>query len=451
MNCSSADDPLLSLVEKQLGKVDQTARLVLAFSGGLDSSVLLHLLSRLPHIQPRLHAVHVHHGLSVNADAWARTCQQACEQRQLPCTVEKVHVNVQGQGLEQAARRLRYQALQKHLKSGDVLLTAHHSDDQIETFFQRLLRGSGLSGLSAMAQQRSLANAHLLRPLLPVSRQQLEGYAKLHQINWIDDESNQDQQLERNWWRQHLLPQLWQRYPNHQKVVVRSIEQLQDDKAMLSELVRPYLEQCLDSCSWPNTQPRVLSVEQLVLQSERIQPYIVRAWLECCGLVALSAIQLQRVFTEVLPAALDKQPQISCGEWTLQRFKGGLYLWQSPNQRPLPKQVPALQALTDKMPWYGGTICSGGDFDVETGDCFICPAATVSDQTIQLKGRPGKTFKHLWQEHHIPVWLREYWPVCVDAKGQVISVIDLAIAKKYDKKHDVGWFWQREPVPGEEI
>src|SRR5450830_1404468 len=179
----------------------------IAFSGGLDSTVLLHLLANLAKTEelPTLGVVHVHHGLQAAADAWPGHCQSVCDALGVPLRVMRVQV-LAGASLERAARDARYQAFSEVVGAGAALLTGQHRDDQAETLLFRLLRGAGVQGLAAMPMQRPLAGGHLLRPLLGSSRAELQAYAQAHELTWIEDPSNADPRFSRNSLRHWLNP-----------------------------------------------------------------------------------------------------------------------------------------------------------------------------------------------------------------------------------------------------
>jgi len=205
-----------------------------AFSGGLDSTVLLHLLASLANIPP-LRAVHVHHGLQTAADAWPEHCQSICDSLSVPLQVMRVQVQP-GASLERAARDARYQAFAEVLGAGEVMLTGQHRDDQAETLLFRLLRGAGVRGLAAMPARRPLAAGHLVRPLLDASRAELEAYAQEHQLKWIEDPSNADPRFSRNYLRHRVLPVLAERWPQAVSSLARSADHLSEAQGLLDEL-----------------------------------------------------------------------------------------------------------------------------------------------------------------------------------------------------------------------
>lgn len=219
-------------------------RLLVAFSGGLDSTVLLHQLTQLrdsvaPELQIR--AMHIHHGLSAQADNWVVHCQSLCHRWNIPLEVAYVQLPAGGQGIEGEARQARYQALTQSLFTDEVLLTAQHQDDQCETVLLALKRGSGPAGLSAMPERLNFAHSQLLRPLLNTSRVELECWASEHQLTWIEDESNQDDKYDRNFLRLRVLPVIQQRWPHFASTVTRSAQLCGEQEQLLDELLAEQL------------------------------------------------------------------------------------------------------------------------------------------------------------------------------------------------------------------
>ncbi|WPN99559.1 tRNA lysidine(34) synthetase TilS [Pseudomonas sp. MUP55] len=205
-----------------------------AFSGGLDSTVLLHLLASLANTPP-LRAVHVHHGLQTAADTWPGHCQRVCDGLNVPLRVMRVQVQP-GASVEQAARAARYQAFAETTGAGEVLFTGQHRDDQAETLLFRLLRGTGVRGLAAIPAHRALAQGHLVRPLLDISRAELETYAREHHLKWIEDPSNADPRFSRNYLRHRVFPVLAQRWPQVVPSLARTAEHLGEAQGLLDEL-----------------------------------------------------------------------------------------------------------------------------------------------------------------------------------------------------------------------
>ncbi|MBE0482761.1 MAG: tRNA lysidine(34) synthetase TilS [Bacterioplanes sp.] len=420
----------------ELQDYPMSSPIYLAFSGGLDSTVLLHCLCQFPNLKSRLTLLHVHHGLSVHADRWQQHCQQQAKQYALPIVCQRVVVDAKAHGIEAAARQARYEAFTQQIGDEGVLLTAHHADDQLETFLQRWLRGSGLQGLGAMRVRRPLVSkpalnaamvSHalspcLLRPLLSHSRSTLELYAQQHRLVWIHDESNDDQRWTRNWWRHELLPRIWARYPQQKMAALRSIEQLQHDQQVLTHLLQPYVAQVMRSVTWPNTACWALDLRSLYALDKVLQPYVLRAWWQHVQLPSLSQ-RLLLQWLQQLQAENDRQPSWPLADGVLQRHQHMCYWY-----RPVTK-IPERVRLTrqDDIPWAGGTVRYRHSGDTPTEEYYLVAAESITERSLRPYQRPRKTFKQIFQEHQIPPWLRSAWPVLVDENGQVVSVVGLAV------------------------
>ena len=233
---------LFSLFQAQIPTTAN--KLLVAFSGGLDSTALLSLVKKLSEKRPHLslRAIHIHHGLSPNADAWTNHCQQLCKQFAIPLIIEKVKVEMHD-GIEAGAREARYQAISTHIQPDEYLVTAHHLNDQTETFFLALKRGAGLQGLGAMQKESQLFGMPILRPLLSFSRYELEDYVQRETLSWVEDESNQDNHYDRNFLRNQILPELRQRWGHFDHAVQRAAQHCFEQHQLINELLQDCFEQ----------------------------------------------------------------------------------------------------------------------------------------------------------------------------------------------------------------
>jgi len=433
-------DSLLSHLAHQL---PATGTLWVGFSGGLDSTVLLHLLTRLQTTRGRLRAIHVNHGLSAHAADWQQHCAALCEHWQVPLISASVLVKNQGDGIEQAARAARYEVYREHVMAGDTLLLAHHGDDQIETFFQRLLRGSGLAGLSAMPAQRALTKGCvLLRPLLGCERQQLEAVAREAGLRWVEDESNQDERFERNWWRNQLLPQVFQRFPGRKASLLRSVEQWQQDQQLLDELLQPHTNQCLRDVSWPSTAPLALDLSALATLPEHWQPYVIRQWLLTLQQAAPTQQWLQTLMDDVVRAADDAQPLLTLGTACIRRFRGCLYL-------QLPLADDCLRPRTVQLPqqtllWGSGqlqAVAASATYGLAAGEYLLTCAAEARGHSLRPLGRPAKNLKALFQEAGVPPWLRDQWPALWQ-QDQLVALPGIACDQSVLCEGGTEYCWQ---------
>ncbi|HWU85601.1 MAG TPA: tRNA lysidine(34) synthetase TilS [Rhodocyclaceae bacterium] len=310
---SPCTDPLDASLQALLDALAKDARLSVGFSGGLDSTVLLHLAAR--HLgRERLSAIHVHHGLSPQADAWAESCAAVCAELGVPLQVVPVSVPRDSpEGLEAAARRLRYAAFARC--AADHVLLAHHADDQAETLLFNLLRGAGVRGAAGM--QTTHAGGRYLRPLLGSPRSELERYARVHGLRWIEDESNSDTAFARNYIRHAVMPVMVRRFPAAGDTLARAAEHFAEAQEMLDEMACHDLGSCTD---FP------VPVEILSGLTSARARNALRYLLALHGLQAPSGRRLQEVLRQFIEAAPDRHPRVELPGYRLFRARGRIEL-----------------------------------------------------------------------------------------------------------------------------
>jgi tRNA(Ile)-lysidine synthase len=425
------------------------AALAVAFSGGLDSTVLLHQLVswQQTHPQARLRALHVHHGLSPNADSWAAHCVAICEAWQLRCEVLRVQVDAREQGVEGAARTARYQALTTAMQPDEWLLTAQHLDDQCETLLLALKRGSGPAGLAAMPVRHQRHGHVLLRPLLGQSRQQLEAYARQHQLRWIEDESNQDARYDRNFLRQHLLPTLQARWPHFAAACARSAALCGEQEQLLDEL----LAEQLAGLMHPDGS---LHFPPLLQMSETRANALLRRWIARQGAPMVSRAALTRLRQEVMLSREDAQPRLRFGEAEARRYRDRLY-W-----------VPRCASLKDRLlPWPDRraplVLPQGlGVLHAHRAPSALRQPEADEEMSVRfhaqgyfhLAGRAGgREIKKLWQELAIPPWQRGRIPL-IYYNQTLVCAPGLFVTREGAAVDDSGWqaIWQNNESAGEQ-
>ena len=292
-------------------------RLCVGLSGGCDSTVLLHLLAAL---RPRyaLCAVHVHHGLSPNADAWAEHCTALCAELAIPLQVSRVAVAPHGEGLEAAARNARYQAFATALDAfaADALLLGQHRGDQAETLLFNLLRGSGVTGLGAIPAERMFHARPLWRPLLTTPRAEIEAWARAHRLRWIEDESNADTAFSRNHLRHELLPLLASRFPAAEAALARSAAHCAEAGELLDQLAELDWAAVADgdSARWP-------ALRQLPLARLK---NLLRYRLRQLGWQPPSSERLEEFARQLQQAAPDRHPELSLPAGRMRAGRGRL-------------------------------------------------------------------------------------------------------------------------------
>jgi tRNA(Ile)-lysidine synthase len=302
------------------GTNDKT--IVVAYSGGVDSQVLLAALSTLKQQQQLKNPIvvcHVNHGLSINAAAWHKFANEQCQQFSLPLTIHQLALKkLPQQSLEAIARDARYQCLVEASEEPAFIVTGHHLNDQAETFLLALKRGSGLKGLSAMAQHSTLAHHSLVRPLLGISREDIVAYAQHKKLDWIEDESNQDQAFDRNFIRHTIVPELTQRWPSFNKTLSRSVSHCQDAQLLLNEVAEEDFNKVMFS-------DKVLSVPALLNLSALRFNNVMRFFLARHDKLMPSSAQLMQI-TQQLHADNDKNPSVKIADYCLRRYQQQLYL-----------------------------------------------------------------------------------------------------------------------------
>ncbi|ELI6442852.1 tRNA lysidine(34) synthetase TilS, partial [Aeromonas salmonicida subsp. salmonicida] len=304
--------------------------LLVAFSGGLDSTVLLALAAQFAREHGlALRALHVHHGLSPHADEWVAHCEAVCQQLAVPLMVERVQLlRGNGESLEAQARDARYQRLAARQEKGEWLLTAHHQDDQLETLLLALKRGAGLRGLAGILPSQPFAGGLLLRPLLEFSRAELAEVAATLPFGWVEDESNQDVSYDRNFLRQQLIPQLKARWPAMARTAARSMALCAEQEALLEELAEEDWQlacggEALHVSSLPASS---LQIVPLLTLSPTRRNNLLRYWIRRLGGEMPSRDQLALLWQEVALAREDANPQFSLKNLDCRRFQGRLHL-----------------------------------------------------------------------------------------------------------------------------
>ena len=296
--------------------------LVIAYSGGVDSQVLLHALVKLKHaksIPNPITVCHVNHGLSENAEKWQNFAKETCQKLKIPFVAHQVDIQPQAQqSLEALARDARYRVLQSLYKEQTLIVTGHHRDDQAETFLLALKRGSGLKGLSAMSVETTQGKDIFIRPLLSVSRTDIVSYAKEHKLEWIEDESNIDIQFDRNFIRQKIMPLLSERWPSITQTINRSSSHCLEGQLLLDELAKDDLANCL-------LHEKCLSVSELTKLSVARFNNAVRYFLAQQHYLMPSTEQLSQVRYQLL-ANENRNPAIKVAKNYLRRYKDALYL-----------------------------------------------------------------------------------------------------------------------------
>ena len=416
------------------GDLPADAEVLVAFSGGLDSTVLLHTLAC--HHARRLRAMHVHHGLQADADQWSQHCMQVCDALGVALTTVRVEVaRDAGTGLEASARHARHVAFDTELRDGEVLAHAHHRDDQAETFLLRALRASGPDGLGAMRSWRRFGRGWLWRPLLHTPRSELLAYARQHGLHWIDDPSNANTDLDRNFLRHRVLPLLRERWPQADAAFARSAALSADASELLAE------GDALALASAGTLDPHTLSRSALHALPPARRARALRLWIATLDLPPLPAEGIAQVETELLGARDDAGPEFAWQGAAIRVWRDLLHADRQ--QTPLPS---AWQAA-----WDGGAplrLPTGGTLALQDVPGFDAPLRVHARQGGERITLPGRThshaLKHVLQDLGVPPWVRERMPLLSDAAGTVLAAGDVAYSAGFDtwlRAHNARLTW----------
>jgi tRNA(Ile)-lysidine synthase len=390
-----------------------------ALSGGLDSTVLLHLLASLAQREalPPLSAIHIHHGLQAAADAWPAHCRELCAALSVPLQVEHVQV-APGASLEQAARQARYAAFAARVCADEVLLTAQHRDDQAETLLFRLLRGAGVQGLSAMPASRPLGTGQLVRPLLNCSRDELLAYAREHGLAWVEDPSNADERFSRNYLRRQVMPAVLRRWPQASANIARSAAHLSEAGQLLDELAQQDVAaaEVPGEFAWLGLPS--LALPALRGLSEPRQRNALRYWLR--PLTAMPDSEHWVGWQALRDAAVDAAPiwKLAAGE--LRRSDERLW-WLAGDwlRSPMPASVAVQGSQQVALPGNGLVRIDG---ILPVGNWQL--GYRRGGEQIFLPGRGHRDLKRLFNELRVPAFVRDRLPL-LRLDNQVVAIANL--------------------------
>lgn len=413
----------------------------IAYSGGLDSHVLLHVCATLrKHYAISFKAIHINHGLSSNATDWALHCATVCRELDIEFTTHAITIAAMpGDSPEALARDLRYKTLSNVMDVGDILLTAHHQDDQAETVLLQLLRGAGPKGLAAMPIIKRFAQGFHGRPFLTISHATLEKYANYHGLRWIEDESNQNTDFSRNYLRHDVLPVLKKRWPSVTDTLSRVAEHCAEAQDLIDGEMNRYLAASKNDLG--------LSITALLALSSSVQRHVLRLWLSHLSFPIPSVVKMQQIQNTFLQAAPDKLPHITWGSVELRRYQDTLYAMKKLVMHDEHKiyEWDVTQPLT--LPNIGilhAVLTPGQGLRIN-----ISRITVRFRQGGECCRLPGRAFHHnlkkLFQQWGVPPWERSRVPLLFH-NNTLIAVVGYFIDAEYvAKAGEKGWVYKLVP------
>jgi tRNA(Ile)-lysidine synthase len=412
-----------------------SARIWVGFSGGLDSTVLLHWLQKNLPSGFCLQAIHIHHGLNPAADAWTAHCQTVCDALGIVLYIERITIANVTRNIEAQARAARYAAFARHVNAGDTLALAHHADDVAETLLLRLMRGSGTEALGNMKAHSRYGEMQIWRPLLTMRRADLLAYAETNALQWIEDASNADTGFDRNFVRSEVLPLLESRFPNATARLARSAALMQADAVLLQPMIADQLARC--------TGPQGLQLAILMAQTLELQGHLLRAWLHDNGLAAPGAEALQEFLRQLNSHETDDDTLLDGPDYAIQVWDSTLMLrtktatesddtaldvlWDGREALPLPRG--------GRLSWQGDAPFPG------------CVRYRRGGERIRL---PGQAMHHSVKKllsSRVPPWQRAALPFVYNEQNKLLAVGEVLISAQLDdlsRQHGLRLHWHSD-------
>jgi len=410
-----------TIISNEINSLD-SRKFLLAFSGGVDSIVLLDLLTNLVKESDQLRVIHINHNLNEYSDDWAQFSSEVCVKYDLPLINASVKPKRQGKGLEADARALRYQSFREIIQDNEYLLTGHHQDDQMETLLYRIFRGTGIDGLRAIRRKTKFGKGFLYRPMLNVSRDKIEEYARLKNLKWICDSSNNDSSYDRNYLRKDIIPLIKKRWPSVEKKVSRLAVIAEQNQSLLNELaiedigkIKNYSHLDVETLSG-KSYPRIINIFRFMINKNNM---------------GVPSMQVLNEGIKTLMHSKSESPSMTWNDYSIRRYKHRLYFLNSSLNSP--------NNLLAEISWdIKKTINLGenlGSIQARflTGDGISlnkCP------KSLAIKYRKGgeeikpsghkitKSLKNLFQENNVLPWVRDKIPL-IYVDQELISVGDL--------------------------
>lgn len=406
-------EPVTAALQAELQRWRVANRLWVAYSGGLDSHVLLHACMQLrAALSLELRALHIDHGLHPQSAQWADHCRAVCAALDVSFVEHRVQVDVRrGDGLEAAARSARYRAVAGVIGPGETVATAHHLDDQAESLLLALLRGSGVHGLAGMPVRAPLGDGHLLRPLLAIERAALADYARRHRLEWLDDPSNHELGFDRNRLREQVMPLLRERWPAAARTIARSAAHCGDAAENLDACADAQLPMIA------GTAPGALSVQGLLARRRREALLLLRRWIGLSGFRLPSSAHLNRIWVEVLNARVDAAPLVAWPGCEVRRYRDDLFAL-SPLPHAPAGSIDWLEGPRLELPCALGWLERRRDVPLPLSVRFGGPGGA----SCVAPGRPRRPLAKLFQEVGIPSWLRPLVPRVFAQDGRLLLV-----------------------------
>jgi len=415
---SFGSGPLQTVIDR----LPRTRKFWVGFSGGADSTALLLALQRSRnHLTTPIHAIHFHHGLNPGADSWLDHCRDFCRTRDIPFSSRNLKIQPSGGiSTEEESRNCRYQAVADLLGCDETYLTAHHADDQAETLFLNLMRGSGIEGLAGIPALRKLGNGRVARPLLQWRRAELEAYLLRHGVTWMEDPSNLDESFDRNFLRNNLFPTLETRWPGVVKRLTRSARIARLTSEALAEFVNSYSSDLL-------ANNHKMPLAPLLQLEQPMQALVFRQWLRRQEIPALPEVRIHEFLDQLAASRASSRAEVRWSQWQLKLYHPFIWLQDLSILTNCARQLWTggmkleLGASLGYLQLHGSPLCIPQGWQVDS---------RRSGGKIRLRaGGSRQTLKELFRQSGIPPWMRLSIPVLYWGE-EAVAIGDWIIADR---------------------
>ena len=435
----------LDIIERQI-KPLLPNKFCIAFSGGMDSTVLLHVMKNIIDEKSQIRAIHINHNIVDNSKVWTKTCKSICKNFGIDIEIISLEVTHNGYGLEAAARDERYEKLKEKLYENEYLLTAHHEEDQMETVFLRMARGTGLDGLQGINEKYSFGEGIIFRPMLEVSKTSVMDYAKEHQLKWVEDSSNQDTHFDRNFLRKKIIPQFRERWPS----IASSVSRLSQLSAQNIKILNQIAEEDIGPIANMNELPLAKLLDKSFERANNMVRYIILA----NGMRIPSMKTLQDGLKEMLDPETDKSV-IAWKDYCIRKYKNHLYFLSNSDLEPnkvdvrIPWEIGKTVNLGENIGTIEATFIHGDGLSIEKCKNKLTISYRQGGELIKPIGhRINKSLKNLFQENQILPWMRDKIPL-IYYQDELVSVADLWFNQNYVASQNEAGFvvnWHKKMI-----
>ena len=424
---SKKSSSALDIIERKI-KPLLPNKFCIAFSGGIDSMVLLHAMKNIIDEKSQIRAIHINHNIVDNSKVWAKSCEVICNNLGIDIEIISLELTHNGFGIEAAARDERYKRLKEKLYENEYLLSAHHQEDQMETVFLRMARGTGLDGLQGINEKYSFGKGIIFRPMLAVSKESVIDYAEEHQLKWVEDSSNQDTHFDRNFLRKKIIPEFRRRWPS----IASSVSRLSQLSAQNIKILNQVAEEDIG----PIVSINELALSKLMDKSFERANNILRYIILANGMSVPSMKTLQNGLKKILDPKTDKAV-IAWKGYCIRKYKNNLYFLSSSDLKPnkvdvkIPWQIDKKVNLGENIGTIEATFIHGDGLSIQKCENKLTISYRQGGELIKPIGhRINKSLKNLFQENKILPWKRDKIPL-IYYQDELISVADLWLNQNY--------------------